>query len=216
MIKVERSLIPPASLAIEEKKKNGSYRCKDVIDALARDFHEKCYLCEMKPVSDPEVEHLLPHHNRSIKERVFDWNNLFYACSHCNSVKNKKEYEEGIIDCCSRDPEKLLSYSLQENRVAVSVFVKSDSEAILTAKLIEEIFNTTSTGIRTKAAQARLYELQRTMVGFYATLEQYKHDPDNNKVIKKLRGLLSREAEYSCFTRAYARKIGIGILKEIE
>ena len=80
----------------------------DVIDQLAKDFNGKCYICEIKPVQDPQVEHRLPHYNRNIPERVFDWNNLFYSCSHCNSVKNSGKYEEGIIDCCVRDPEDLL------------------------------------------------------------------------------------------------------------
>ena len=48
MIKVERNPVAPASLAIEAKKKNGSYRKPDVIMQLAEDFHEKCYLCEIK------------------------------------------------------------------------------------------------------------------------------------------------------------------------
>ena len=64
---------------MESKKKNGSYREQDVIEQLANDFHEKCYICEIKPVQDPQVEHRLPHHNRSFPTRVFDWNNLFYS-----------------------------------------------------------------------------------------------------------------------------------------
>ena len=88
---------------MESKKKNGSYREQDVIEQLANDFHEKCYICEIKPVQDPQVEHRLPHHNRSFPTRVFDWNNLFYSCSHCNSVKNNSRYEEGIIDYCGGD-----------------------------------------------------------------------------------------------------------------
>ena len=44
---------------------------------LQKDFHDKCYICELKPLMNVEVEHLRPHHNRKIKERVFDWSNLF-------------------------------------------------------------------------------------------------------------------------------------------
>ena len=98
----------------------------------------------------------------------------------------------------------------------VTALDKTDLEAVLTAKLIEEIFNTTSTGIRTKAAQARLCELQYTLMGFFTALQQYKQDPVNNKAVRMLKGLLSREAKFSCFTRAYARKFGIDLLKEIE
>ena len=150
MIKVERSPEAPASLAVEAKK-NGSYRKADVIEQLEKDFNGKCYICEIKPVQDPQVEHRLPHHNRSMPERVFDWNNLFYSCSHCNSIKNSKKYEEGIIDCCVRDPEDLLDFQVIENHVVVVAKNEADTEAARTAELIEEVFNSTSTGIR-KAA----------------------------------------------------------------
>ena len=206
MIKVERSLAAPASLAVESKKKNGSYREPDVIKQLADDFHEKCYICEIKPVQDPQVEHRLPHHNRSLPARVFDWNNLFYSCSHCNSVKNAGKYEAGIIDCCARDPEEVLTYHLDEKRVKVNVKDAEDQEALLTAELIEEVFNSTSTGIRTEAGQVRLRELQVVMNTLYKQLERYRQNPDDGRTIKTLCGFLDRAAPFSGFTRSYVRE----------
>ena len=205
MIKNERSPVAPASLAVESQKKNGSYRCEDVISQLEHDFYGKCYLCEMKPVFDMEVEHRLPHYNRTILERVFDYNNLFLSCRHCNSVKNSNGYESGIIDCCVRDPETLLIQKLEENKVKVDVTVPNDDEAVRTAKLIEEIFNTTSTGIRTHGAKARIKELQLTMNAFYSVVERLKKDPSNKILNLKLKALLSKSSKFSGFTRAYAR-----------
>ena len=207
MIKVERNPVAPASLAIEAKKKNGSYRKPDVIMQLAEDFHEKCYLCEIKPVQDPQVEHRLPHHNRKIPERVFDWNNLFYSCSHCNSVKNSVEYEEGIIDCCICDPEDLLEYQLVENHVRV-VAKKEDKETVRTAKLIEDVFNSTSTGIRKEAAEVRLRDLQRTMNAFYTQLERYLLNPSDKRTIRTLNAFLDKSSKYAGFVRSYARMKG--------
>ena len=63
MVKIERSLLAPPSLAIEAKKANGSCTQQDVIDQLKHDFHNKCYICELSDLSDPNVEHLLPHKN---------------------------------------------------------------------------------------------------------------------------------------------------------
>lgn len=206
MIKVKRSLVAPASLAVESKKKNGSYREPDVIKQLADDFHEKCYICEIKPVQDPQVEHRLPHHNRSLPTRVFDWNNLFYSCSHCNSVKNADKYEAGIIDCCSRDPEEVLTYHLEENHVEVNVKDLEDQEALLTAELIEEVFNSTSTGIRTEAGQVRLRELQIVMNTLYKQLERYKKNPEDHRTIRKLCGLLDRTTAFSGFARSYVKE----------
>ena len=119
MIKVDRTFPAPKSLETEAKKKNGSYTEKDVVDQLLRDFRKKCYICEINDLQDPQVEHLLPHKNGKYPERKFDWNNLFLSCGHCNSVKNQKKYDEGIIDCCKVDPEKLLTFKINENAVEI-------------------------------------------------------------------------------------------------
>ena len=78
MVKIDRNPIPPVSLAIEKQKAYGSYNKRDVIQQLKEDSHDKCYICELGGLSDPEVEHLRPHHKRTIiRLEVFDWNNLF-------------------------------------------------------------------------------------------------------------------------------------------
>ena len=48
MVKVKRSFPAPDSLAEEAKKVNGKYDKPDVIERLKKDFHNKCYICEMK------------------------------------------------------------------------------------------------------------------------------------------------------------------------
>ena len=48
MVKIERSFPAPESLAKEAKKATGKYDRPDVIERLKRDFHNKCYICEMK------------------------------------------------------------------------------------------------------------------------------------------------------------------------
>lgn len=61
MVKVERSSPAPKSLEIEKQKSNGSYNKSDVVERLAKDFHNKCYICEINKLQDPQVEHLRPH-----------------------------------------------------------------------------------------------------------------------------------------------------------
>ena len=58
MVKIKRSFPAPQSLAIEKKKVKGSYREADVIERLAKDFNNKCYICELDKLQDPQVEHL--------------------------------------------------------------------------------------------------------------------------------------------------------------
>lgn len=91
MVKVERSQPAPESLEIEKKKESGSYKLKDVVERLQKDFNDTCYICELKGLQDPEVEHLLPHHNGRYIDRKFDWNNLFWVCGHCNIIKIKQD-----------------------------------------------------------------------------------------------------------------------------
>ena len=55
MIKIKRSPVPPPSLAVEKQKVNGIYNKPDVIKQLKEDSHDKCYICELKGLSDPEV-----------------------------------------------------------------------------------------------------------------------------------------------------------------
>ena len=58
MVKIERSPIAPASLAIEKAKGTDNYRGEDVIQQLHHDFHGKCYLCEIDELQSIQVEHL--------------------------------------------------------------------------------------------------------------------------------------------------------------
>lgn len=71
-------------------------------------------------MEDPQVEHLLPHKNGKYKDRKFDWENLFWACGHCNGIKNQNKYDEGILNCCKRDPEKLIDFQLNDDNIKLT------------------------------------------------------------------------------------------------
>ena len=53
MVKITRSYPAPESLTMEAQKKEGSYSKPDVVARLREDFHDKCYICEMKGLQDP-------------------------------------------------------------------------------------------------------------------------------------------------------------------
>ena len=120
-----------------------------MIERLKKDFHNKCYICEMKELQDPNVEHLLPHKNGKYPERKFDWENLFWSCSHCNGVKNSGKYDDGILDCCKDDPEKVLSFSLVNDDVMITILNLGHEIQERTALLITEVFSLKNTGMRT-------------------------------------------------------------------
>lgn len=205
MVKIERCPRPPASLAVEEKKKYGSYSEPDVVKQLKEDFHDKCYICELKNLSDPEVEHLKPHYNRTIKERVFDWNNLFYVCRHCNLVKSSKVYDDKILDCCVSDPEDTLKHVFVNGHVKI-YSAPEDEQGQMTADLIENCFEKKDTGIRIAACHHRIKELSNTMNIFYKTLEKYKQSPASARYQKSLNQMLNRESPFAAFKRNYIRE----------
>ena len=127
----------------------------------------------MGGLSDPEVEHLKPHHGRTIPERIFDWNNLFYACSHCNNIKKESQYDDKIIDCCKEVQKKMLEQCYEEGHVNVHNIV-DEERAIMTADLIQECFEKRNTGIREAACQHRIECLANEMNVLYKILENIR------------------------------------------
>ncbi len=205
MIKVERSFPAPASLAEEAKKSNGKYDRLDVIERLKKDFHNKCYICELKDLQDPNVEHLLPHKSGRYPERKFDWENLFWSCGHCNGVKNSSKYDEGIIDCCRQDPEKYLNFSVENDDVIVCVKNYDDEIYKRTALLITEVFSLRNTGMRTYTSDKRLKQLQKEMTILYKQLEKLHSRPDSKSIVRMIESLLRRESAFAAFKRCYVR-----------
>lgn len=206
MVKIERTFPAPKSLAIEAKKASGSYSEPDVIEQLKKDFHNKCYICGMNNLQDPQVEHRLPHMNGKYLDRKFDWNNLFWACSHCNNVKNQRIYDQGIIDCCIQDPELLLRFSLREEDVVIKAQDMKDDSAVLTAKLIMEVYNLRNTGMRKYKSAMRLEELTKEMNKLYDALEEVVKNPESGFAQMKLKALLRRESRFAAFKRGYIRE----------
>ena len=204
MVKIERSPIPPASLAVEKKKGTDNYRGDDVVCQLDNDFHGKCYLCETHQMQSVQTEHLKVHRGGKDRDRMFDWNNLFLSCAHCNNVKNQKRYEENVLDCCRQDPEKVLSQRLIDGHVEVDTLNDTES-AQLTADLITECFEKCNTGIRILECHTRINALNKTMTTLYRTLQAFKKQP-TSKNRRALSAMLKRSYKFAGFTRTYVRE----------
>lgn len=205
MVKIERSFPAPESLAIEAQKASGSYEKEDVVERLKKDFHNKCYICEIDNLQDPQVEHLLPHKDGKYPERKFDWNNLFWVCGHCNGVKNQNKYDIGIIDCCNIDPEELICFRLRDGDIQIIVKDKENTQAILTAELITEVFNKKNTAMRVYKSDMRFQELNQEMNKLYDSIEELRTNPDSKFASRKLKALLRRESRFAAFKRSYIR-----------
>lgn len=206
MVKIERSFPAPASLAVEAKKITGEYNKPDVVQRLRTDFHDKCYICEMKELQDPQVEHLVPHENGKYPDRKFDWNNLFWACGHCNNVKNQAKYYGNVIDCCNKDPEDDISFGLYDGKIAVEAKDATNVKAVMTATLVEEVFELDNTGLRDYKSDMRFRNLNMEMNKLYDNLEELDKNPDSNITLRKLKALLRRESGFAAFKRNYVRE----------
>lgn len=206
MVKVERTFPAPESLAAESQKANGSYSEPDVVMQLKSDFHDKCYICGLNHLQDPQIEHLLPHKNGRFPERKFAWENLFWACGHCNSVKNQEKYDAGIIDCCVEDPEKRIRFVLLNGDVEVCARNKQDGKASLTAELVAEVFNLKNTGMRIHKSEMRVRELTCEMNKLYNAIEELCDHPDSIFAMRKVKALLRRESRFAAFKREYIRE----------
>ncbi|SEH25894.1 HNH endonuclease [Selenomonas sp. KH1T6] len=205
MVKCNKSKEPPASLAREKLKgANGSCRCDDVINQLLFDFNNKCYICEIKGIADPEVEHLHPHHNSKYLDLKFDWSNLFLSCAHCNKVKNQAKYENHIIDCCQEDPEIHLHSVYKDGNVYVSAIDDSE-ESQRTAELIYEVFNKETPALRNIASKYRLNALRIEMNNFFKELASYKKDPQNAFHKRRIMVMLKTSSSFAAFKRDYIR-----------
>lgn len=206
MVKVERSMPAPDSLNLEKMKVNGSYAKPDVVERLKQDFHNKCYICELDNLQDPQVEHLRPHFDGKYKDLKFDWNNLFWSCAHCNGVKNQRKYDDHIIDCCKVDPETKIYFRLHDGNTDVQAINPEDEDAKMTAELVTEVFNLKNSGMRVYKSDMRFGELNREMSKLYSALEELSVEPQSAFAANKLRALLRRKSRFAAFKRSYIRE----------
>ncbi len=95
MLYFKKSQPAPECLEREKTKASGDYKCGCVLARTRDDFKNKCYLCEYKEPESINLEHFVAH--RGDLDLKFDWNNLFWACAHCNSTKHDRFGE--ILDC---------------------------------------------------------------------------------------------------------------------
>ena len=110
MIKIERKETEKTKQAIADLQKasetEGDYNTESVNQALKEIFHGKCYICENKQATSYQIEHLIPH--RGNRELKYEWDNMFWACAHCNNIKLGKY--EPILDCTKVQADKMIAF----------------------------------------------------------------------------------------------------------
>lgn len=144
MFNVTRTYPAPESIA------KGKYNEKGVLSALKPMFLEKCYLCERDEIQDAEVEHFVPHQSDAALK--YDWKNLYYSCSRCNSIKSNTHVN--LLDCADNaiDVGKLISCmmpSAPSEKVTVKATSKKPTVQIEnTVTLLDKCYNLENTALR--------------------------------------------------------------------
>lgn len=199
MVKRERTYPAPKSL-----EKRQSYNEEDVTSELDKIFNHKCYICELPNLQDGLVEHRVSHKGND--DLKYDWDNLFWSCPHCNQWKNQERFEKDVIDCCHQNPENHIQCKYDPYSSEVVVNPKdNDVSSVVTAELLDKVFNRANTGIRKIAQIQRRRALKEELNKFQKLLNEYCQNKSDYKR-KKIRALLRTKTAFAAFKRDYIRE----------
>jgi hypothetical protein len=216
MINIIRSQPEPSCLAYESTKKNGDYKCGDVIYRLEIDFFNKCYICEAKRPSNINVEHFKAH--KGDKKLKFDWNNLNLSCGHCNNTK--LAIHDNILDCTNENIKiiDLIEFKINpfpKEKAEIKALIDNQS-VINTVKLLDEVYNGTTTLKQLESSNLRTQIINEMRV-FSNLLFEYYEDgltQEEKQAIKNsIKQKLSVESAFTAF-KVCVIKNNVTLLKE--
>jgi uncharacterized protein (TIGR02646 family) len=203
MIYLPKSQPAPICLAEEKLKTSGNYNSGDVLSRLQTDFKNKCYICEEKEISSINIEHFVPH--KGDKDLKFDWNNLFFACGHCNNTKLAGF--DNILDCTQTNEVetniKYLMKPLPKEFVELQTLT-TDAKTLQTSQLLERVYNGHTTNKIMEAANLRT-KLLREIRKFNDLLFDYDDDTysveDKENIKNQIIGAIGDSASFAAFKR---------------
>jgi hypothetical protein len=202
MINILKSMPPPTCLEKEKKKAKGDYKCGDVLERIKNDFKNKCYLCEYKAPPSINVEHFVPH--KGDKDLKFDWNNLFWACAHCNNVKGDRF--NNILNCTNpeHDVENWIKYEMKpfpKEKVKITA-LKNEEMVENTVKLLLEVYNGTTQLKMIESSHIRqtllneILDFQNLLLRYY---DEDVEDDEKEFYLKKIIAHLKKSSPFTAF-----------------
>ena len=204
MLYFEKSQPAPYCLENEKNKVNGDYKCDDVLDRIRNDFKNKCYICEYKEPETINIEHFIPHQgNIDLK---FDWNNLFWSCSHCNNTKLSNFIN--LLNCtdANDDIENRLKYKFSPFPFEWVIIEALDNspETLSTRDLLLNVYNGT-TKLKTIESANLRNKLLEEIKDFQDLLCEYfkdiYSDEDLEYFLVKIKGHLNKASNFTSFKR---------------
>ncbi|MEO6693000.1 MAG: HNH endonuclease [Saprospiraceae bacterium] len=204
MVHLEKSQSVPPCLATEKVKASGDYKCGDVLERIKIDFKNKCYICEYKEPVSINVEHFDPHEGDVHKK--FDWNNLFWSCSHCNNTKSNNF--ENILNCTIQtdNVETDLKYLFKPfpfERVTIEV-LNANAKSTMTKELLIAVYNGTTKLKKIESANLRdkllseIMEFQKLLIDYFRDTNSEK---DYEYFLIRIRGHLDKASNFTAFKR---------------
>lgn len=205
MIHFEKSQPAPTCLAGEKTKANGDYKTPETLRRLEENFKNKCYICEYKSPHTINVEHFIPHQgNIDLK---IEWNNLFWACGHCNNTKLANHIN--LLNCTNIDDkvEESLHYHINPfPKEKVEIEIKRPSpQANNTKDLLMAVYNGTtalktieSSNLRTSLLKD-IKIFQDILFDYYYTYDGIEEEKINCK--SKIRVHLDSSSSFTAFKR---------------
>jgi len=209
MVHFEKSQPAPECLDTEKAKAYGDYKCGDVLERAKTDFKNKCYICGYKEPSSINVEHFRPH--KGNKELKFQWENLFWSCSHCNNTKLDK-YDD-IINCTdiNEDIENRLKITMRPfpKEIVIIESLDQNESTLSTAKLLDAVFNGTTKLKTIEASNVRnkvldeIRDFQGHLCNYYS---DGFDDDDKTNILAHIKRHLRKSSNFTAFKRWIIRE----------
>jgi uncharacterized protein (TIGR02646 family) len=204
MITVRKSMPPPSCLEREKEKTNGDYKCGNVVQRLKEDFENKCYICEYKEPPSINVEHFKPH--KGDRDLKFDWDNLFWACVHCNNIKGHRS--DDILNCThpGHNVQDWIKYDTGEHNLKLIVKISALRDELIvqnTAALLLEIYNGT-TPLKIIESENIRKALKKELWNFRHSLDRFIDCEDEDEKAEHLENIrihLKRSSAFTAFKR---------------
>ncbi|MDC3189117.1 HNH endonuclease [Pseudoalteromonas elyakovii] len=170
-----------------------TYNKPEVVKALKKMFFGKCYLCERSNVEDPEIEHF--HSQAGGGERV-SWNNLYYSCSRCNSIKSNGYHD--LLDCTDGSIDVAAEIKL---RMTVApdddVIVEAASsypniQVLNTVELLKQCYNSRNTGLRGVSRESLIEQIYEYMFTFIQARKLLKNPSTPDERVSEALGVIEK------------------------
>lgn len=191
----------------------GDYRHQDIISAIKADFHDKCYICEQKGISSINIEHFAPHKDINMI-RKYNWNNLFWACSHCNTIKSSN-YDGKLLNCTIKadNIDTKIRYMLNFNSInredqIIINNIDNSINTLNTVDLLKKVYKGTTTLNKHHSVLLR-NKIYDEIFDFQNTLDKYLISEDEEKkeeiYLHFIKIGLSNKSSFSAFKRDIVR-----------